>query len=177
VQVVKELEAVEVAAAIHPRRRIVVLRRDDGYYTFAEQYFFVSEYEGEIIAEGWQTQPPTGIYASAAIAESEGRAAFRAGIACTTEALAAVIERETPYSKFRALDSPSSPAFAGAGSVLLPRKLALASLPRGVSASESGCGWEKERRGTVQRVNANAERATSGEPSPLAGEGGREAAG
>jgi hypothetical protein len=80
VQIVKELEIVEVASAIHPgrrqRRRIVVLRRDDGNHTFAEQYFFVSEYEGQIIAEGWQTLRPNGIYASAAIAESEGRAAF-----------------------------------------------------------------------------------------------------
>ena len=65
---------------IHPgrreRRRIVVLRRGDGYYTFAEQYFFISEYEGEIITEGWQTLRPNGIYASAAIAESEAREAF-----------------------------------------------------------------------------------------------------
>jgi hypothetical protein len=75
-QVVKELEIVEVASAIHPRRRIVVLRRDDGLYSFAEQYFFRSEYEGEVIAEGWYTQSSNGIYASAAIAELEGRAAF-----------------------------------------------------------------------------------------------------
>jgi hypothetical protein len=75
-QVVKELEIVEVAAAIHPRRRVVVLQRDDGSYTFAEQYFFVSEYEGRIIAEGWQTLPPNGIYADAAIADFEARAAF-----------------------------------------------------------------------------------------------------
>jgi hypothetical protein len=76
VQVVKELEEVEVATAIHPRRRVVVLRRDDGNYTFAEQYFFVSEYEGTIVAQGWATVGTNGIYASAAIAEFEARAAF-----------------------------------------------------------------------------------------------------
>ena len=76
-QKVKEFEIVEVASAIHPRRRLIVLRRDDGHYTFAEQYFFVSKYGGEIIAEGWRTLPPSGIYATAEIAEAEGRAAFR----------------------------------------------------------------------------------------------------
>jgi hypothetical protein len=76
VEVVKELEIVEVATAFHPRRRIVVLRRDDGHYTFAEQYYFISEYEGEIVTEGWRTLPANGVYPNAAVAESEGRAAF-----------------------------------------------------------------------------------------------------
>ena len=75
-KIVKELEAVEVSDAIHPRRRIVVLQRDDGHFTFAEEYFYISQYEGEIIAEGWQQLPPNGVYATAAIAESEGQAAF-----------------------------------------------------------------------------------------------------
>jgi hypothetical protein len=76
VKIVKELDTVEVQDAIHPRRRIVVLQRDDGNFTFAEEYFYVSQYEGEIIAEGWQQLPPNGVYATAAIAESEGQAAF-----------------------------------------------------------------------------------------------------
>jgi hypothetical protein len=75
-RIVKELEIVEVASAIHPRRRVVILRREDLHYTFAEQYFFISEHEGEIVAEGWQTLSSNGIYASAAIAEFEARAAF-----------------------------------------------------------------------------------------------------
>ena len=75
-KIVKELETVEVTDAIHPRRRIVVLQHDDGGFTFAEEYFVVSQYEGEIIAEGWARLPPNGIHATAAIAESEGRAAF-----------------------------------------------------------------------------------------------------
>lgn len=76
-QVVKELEIVEVASALHPRRRFVVLQRDDGNYSFALQYFFVSQYEGEIIQQGWATLPPDGIYASADVAEFEGRTAFK----------------------------------------------------------------------------------------------------
>jgi hypothetical protein len=52
VKIVKELETLEVPDAIHPRRRIVVMQRDDGHFTFAEEYFYVSQYEGEIIAEG-----------------------------------------------------------------------------------------------------------------------------
>ncbi|MGA7326423.1 MAG: hypothetical protein WBX25_18535 [Rhodomicrobium sp.] len=75
-KIVKELETVQIADAIHPRRRIVILQRDDGHFTFAEQYHSVSEDEGDIMSEGWQTLPPNGVYASAAIAESEGRAAF-----------------------------------------------------------------------------------------------------
>jgi hypothetical protein len=75
-KIVKELETVVVADTTHPRRRIVILQRDDSNYSFAEQYFFASRYEGEIIKEGWQTLQPSGIYRTAAIAETEGRAAF-----------------------------------------------------------------------------------------------------
>jgi hypothetical protein len=76
VKVVRQLEAVDVGDAIHPRRRIVVLERDDGNFTFAEEYYYVSEYEGEVIAEGWQQHPSNGIYETVDIAEREGRAAF-----------------------------------------------------------------------------------------------------
>lgn len=75
-QVVKELDEVKISSAVHPRRRIVVLLRDDGNFTFAEQYHYTNEWEGEIVVEGWVTLRPNGIYATAAIAEAEGRAAF-----------------------------------------------------------------------------------------------------
>jgi hypothetical protein len=75
-KIVKELETVEVADAIFPRRRIVLLQRDDGHFSFAEEYHYVSEYEGQIIAEGWRQLPPNGVYETAEIAEAEGRAAF-----------------------------------------------------------------------------------------------------
>ena len=74
--IVKELDVVEIGAAIHPKRRMVILQREDGFYAFAEQYHFMSRYEGEIIAEGWCTLPADGFYANSEIAEIEGRAAF-----------------------------------------------------------------------------------------------------
>ena len=55
---------------------MVVLERDHGFFTFAEEYYFVSQIEGEIIAEGWARLPPNGIYESAATAESDALAAF-----------------------------------------------------------------------------------------------------
>lgn len=76
VEVVRELAPIDVADAIHPRRRIVVLKRDDGHFAFAEEYYYVSEYEGEVIAEGWHRLPSNGVYETADMAETEGRAAF-----------------------------------------------------------------------------------------------------
>ena len=76
---VKALEPIETtspATGKPQRRRVVVLRRDDGHFSFAEQYFFRSVYEGELIAEGWQQSAPEGIFATADIAEAEGLAAF-----------------------------------------------------------------------------------------------------
>ena len=78
-EVVKELDQVEVADAIHSHRRIVVLRRDDGHFAFAEEYYYLTEHEGEIVAEGWQQHPAIGIYETADVAEREGRAAFANG--------------------------------------------------------------------------------------------------
>ena len=73
---VATLEEVEIASAAHPRRRVVVLMRNDGLFAWAEQYHYVSEYEGEVVAEGWHTLTPEGIHASAEIAAAEGRAAM-----------------------------------------------------------------------------------------------------
>ena len=82
---IKELEAVDVPSATHPRRRLVVLQRDDGHFAVAEQYYYVSQYEGKIIKEGWHQLPPDGLYATAEIAEQEGYADFkrRHGLAAT----------------------------------------------------------------------------------------------
>jgi hypothetical protein len=52
------------------------LQRDDGHFTFAEEYSYSSEYEGEIIAEGWQRLAPDGIFESAELAEVAGRSAL-----------------------------------------------------------------------------------------------------
>jgi hypothetical protein len=56
--------------------RVAILQRDDGHFTFAAQYSHKSEYEGEIIAEGWQQLPSEGIFASAEVAEAEGQSAL-----------------------------------------------------------------------------------------------------
>jgi hypothetical protein len=72
--VIKQPGEVRTASALHPRRRIVWLQRNDGNFAFAEQYHSVSRHEGDLMAEGWATLPPIGLYASAEIAEAEGRA-------------------------------------------------------------------------------------------------------
>lgn len=76
-EVVRELAEVDVESAIHPRRRVVILLRGDGHYAFAEQYHYTSEHEGKIVAEGWHTLDPEGVYASVEIAQAEGVSAFR----------------------------------------------------------------------------------------------------
>jgi hypothetical protein len=46
-------------------------------YTFAEQYYSFSEWEGKVVAEGWSKRlNPCGIYSSVGIAEAEARLAF-----------------------------------------------------------------------------------------------------
>ena len=70
---VKVLEAIQITSAYTgepQQRRIVILQRDDGHFTFAEEYSYKSEYEGEIIAEGWRRLPTEGIYESAELAET-----------------------------------------------------------------------------------------------------------
>jgi hypothetical protein len=75
-KVVRKLEPVEITNALHPHRRIVILERDDGRFSFAEEYYYVSEYEGEVMARGWARLPVNGVYETADIAEREGRAAL-----------------------------------------------------------------------------------------------------
>lgn len=82
-QIAKELGIAEISTALHPKRRMVVLQRENGLYAYAEQYHYVSKYEGNIIAEGWATLPGDGMYPTSQMAEIEGRAAFsrRYGVA------------------------------------------------------------------------------------------------
>jgi hypothetical protein len=77
-KLVKISETFEVFSPVmgKQQRRIAILQRDDGHFSFAEQYFFTSEYEGEIIAEGWHHRRTEGIFASAELAEAAGRAAL-----------------------------------------------------------------------------------------------------
>jgi hypothetical protein len=53
-----------------------VLQRDDGYFSFAEEYFYTSEHEGKVLAQGWAQLPAEGIFANAETAETEGRSAL-----------------------------------------------------------------------------------------------------
>ena len=75
VQVVEALDEVDTGSALHPRRRIVVLLREDGRFTFAEQYHFTSEHDGDVVSEGWQLQRPEGVYADLSDARADAKAA------------------------------------------------------------------------------------------------------
>lgn len=77
--VMKEGAAADRAHLRQRRRTATAADRDSattGLSSFAEEYFYISKYEGEIIACGWARLPPEGVYASAAIAEVEGRSRF-----------------------------------------------------------------------------------------------------
>jgi hypothetical protein len=78
-KLVKASKAIEIVSRVTGRpelRRVVILQRDDGHFTFAEEYSYKSEYEGKVFAEGWAQLPPEGIFASAEIAEAEGQSAL-----------------------------------------------------------------------------------------------------
>jgi hypothetical protein len=72
-QFVKIIETFERSDRPHKRRRLVVLRRNDGFFSFAEEYHFRSEYEGKVVAEGWARLPPEGVFETIEIAAAEAR--------------------------------------------------------------------------------------------------------
>lgn len=65
----------EDATSLHPSRRLVVVQRRDALYSYAIQYFYFSEFEGELTSEGWVTLPAEGIYPTTEMAASEGLSA------------------------------------------------------------------------------------------------------
>ena len=78
-KLVKVSEAIEIVSAATGKpqqRRVAILQRDDGHFSFAEEYSYTSEYEGRVIAQGWQRFPSEGIFESAEIAEAEGQSAL-----------------------------------------------------------------------------------------------------
>ena len=77
-KVAKTLQAIQtISVGGKPKeRRIAILQRDDGYFTFAEEYYYKSEFEGEIIAEGWAQLPNEGIFETIELAEEAGQVAF-----------------------------------------------------------------------------------------------------
>ncbi len=56
--------------------RILICQRADGLYVFVEEYWFVSEYEGEIISQGWSKCDTSGLYETANIARREARVLY-----------------------------------------------------------------------------------------------------
>lgn len=74
--VVKELPDVEVSGSLHPRRRVVIIQRNDGNFSLVEQYYYLSEFDGTIISEGWASLTALGIYASVMLAEEAGLSYF-----------------------------------------------------------------------------------------------------
>ncbi|KMO41302.1 hypothetical protein VQ02_06035 [Methylobacterium variabile] len=82
-QVVKELEAVDVPSLLHPTRRIVILKRGDGLFTFAEQYAADAGDGAGTTAGAWCTLPTEGIQASADLAKAGWPS--RSATACPTE--------------------------------------------------------------------------------------------
>jgi hypothetical protein len=76
VKVSEAIQVVSIATGEPQQRRVAILQRDDGHFTFAEEYSYKSEYEGEIVAEGWARLPGEGIFESAELAEMEGQSAL-----------------------------------------------------------------------------------------------------
>ena len=77
---VKVLEPIHTVSPVtgKPRqRRIVILQRDDGHFSFVEEYSYRLECDGKVIAEGW-ARLPTGspIFANAESAEAEAQRLF-----------------------------------------------------------------------------------------------------
>ena len=70
----------EDATSLHPRRRLVVVQRKDALYSYAIQYFYRSEFEGDLTSEGWVTLPAEGIYSTTEMAASEGLSAIGLGV-------------------------------------------------------------------------------------------------
>lgn len=69
--VVLETDAIVSPFGLHPKRRMVVLKHRDGFYSVAEQYYYADTHEGSQTVEGWATLPATGIFATIELAEHE----------------------------------------------------------------------------------------------------------
>jgi hypothetical protein len=74
--VVKIVKMFERKGWPHELRRLVVLERNDGHFSFAEEYYYRTEYDGKIVAEGWARLPPEGIFETVEIAAAEARSRY-----------------------------------------------------------------------------------------------------
>jgi len=76
VKVSEAIQGVSLATGKPQEWRVAILQRDDGHFTFAMEYYYKSEYEGETIAEGWHKFSGEGIFESAELAEVAGQYAL-----------------------------------------------------------------------------------------------------
>lgn len=60
------------SAQIFSERRFAVLRRDDGMFTIADQYFHqTKDADGTVLSQGWITSFRDGLFGTKAEAEAE----------------------------------------------------------------------------------------------------------
>lgn len=77
VKVSESIQTISASTGKVQQRRVAILQREDGHFTFAEEYHYKSEYEGEVIAEGWQRLPAEGIFERADAAETASRSVLQ----------------------------------------------------------------------------------------------------
>ncbi|MDG3441659.1 hypothetical protein [Nitrospirillum amazonense] len=71
------VEAVKILSGSNPARRVLVVRRPDGFYALRPQYHYRNVWEGTLVAEGWAPLPePSSLYETALLAEREAFAEF-----------------------------------------------------------------------------------------------------
>ncbi|WP_175392923.1 hypothetical protein [Leisingera sp. JC1] len=57
---------------VHSERRFAIVRRSDGFFAIADQYYYRSaDEDGSVYAEGWASLPANGVFANEALAEQE----------------------------------------------------------------------------------------------------------
>ena len=58
-------------------RRLVIVQRSDGIFSIAEEYYYISEDNGEVISEGWSRLPAEGLFETFDLARKEALATAR----------------------------------------------------------------------------------------------------
>jgi hypothetical protein len=54
---VVSLKAAKTLDSTDGKRRVLLVRRSDGYFGLVEQYWYQNIYEGKLVAEGWAFWP------------------------------------------------------------------------------------------------------------------------
>lgn len=70
-------DAVKILVGKDETVRVLIVKRDDGFYAVRPEKFKENIYEGKVIARNWVClNNRSGIFATAEIAETEARAAY-----------------------------------------------------------------------------------------------------